>query len=265
MNKIYPDFSEAVADIFDGASIAVYNWGFPGIPQNLLLALREQGAKDLTIITPNWFTGAIPEEILVGPNILLPQMKKLIASYYASTVRLAEKAELSEEDAGLEKKIETEPLSHGILVERLRAAAGGMGPFYCPVGVGTKVEEGKEKRVFDGREYLLEYPLKPDFGLVKADKADKYGNLVYRGVSRGLNPIIAMASAVTIVEVDEIVEPGELEPDAIVTPAAFVDRIVEIPEGVRGSYKDSMTKFKALLEVDWIRDMILGAKKEEDN
>jgi 3-oxoacid CoA-transferase A subunit len=137
-----------------------------------------------------------------------------------------------------------------------------MGPFYSPVGVGTRVEEGKEKRVFDGKEYLLEYPLKPDFGLVKADKADTYGNLVYRGVSRGLNPIIAMASSVTIAEVDEIVEPGELDPDAIVTPAAFVDRIVEIPEGVRGSYKDSMTKFRALLEVDWVRERILGTKKE---
>ncbi len=140
-----------------------------------------------------------------------------------------------------------------------------MGPFYSPVGIGTKVEEGKEKRVFDGKEYLLEYPLRPDFGLVKADKADRYGNLVYRGVARGINPIIAMASMVTIVEVDEIVEPGELDPDAIVTPAVFVDRIVAIPEGGRGSYEDSMTKFKQLLEVPFIRDLILGVKKEEDN
>lgn len=264
MNKIYPGFAEAVADIFDGASVAVYNWGFPGIPQNLLLAVRDQGARDLTVITPNWFSAGFPEEILANPNILLPQMKKLIASYFSSSVRLADKVEVSGETVELEKNIECVPLSHGILVERLRAAAGGMGPFYCPVGVGTKVEDGKEKRVFDGKEYLLEYPLKPDFGIIKADKADRYGNLVYRGVSRGINPIIAMASTVTIVEVDEIVEPGELDPDAIVTPAVFVDRIVKIPEGGRGSFKDSMTKFRQLLEIPWVRDLILGTKKEED-
>jgi len=264
MDKIYSSFADAVADVSDEASVAVYNWILPGIPQNLLLAVRDRQLSGLTVITPNWIPAAIPEEIHVGPNVLLPHMKKLIASFYASQLKLEGRAEISNEILEMEKQIEYTPLSHGILVERLRAAAGGMGPFYSPVGVGTKVEEGKEKRVFEGREYLLEYPLKPDFGLVKADKADKYGNLIYRGVSRGLNPIIAMASAITIAEVDEIVEPGELDPDAIVTPAAFVDRIVVIPEGERGTYKDAMTKFKALLEIDYIRDAILGTGKEEE-
>ena len=131
MNKIYQDFSEAVADIFDGASIAFYVWGSAGTPQNLLLALREQGAQDLTVITPNFLPQTVPEDIRVGPSILLPQMKKLIAPYYLSSVRMANVAETPSELAEAERKIVAEPLSHGLLVERLRAAAGGMGPFYC--------------------------------------------------------------------------------------------------------------------------------------
>lgn len=264
MNKIYPDFKEAVADVPDGASVAMYYWVFPGVPQNLLLALRDQGAKDLTLIVPNYLAVPFPEDMHVGPNILLPQLKKLIASYYASSVRLAEKTGDTSGAMELEKNLETEPLSHGILVERLRAAAGGLGGFYSPVGIGTVVEEGKEKRVIDGKEYIFEKPLRPDYGFVRAAKADTYGNLVYDGVARGINPIVAMASDVVIAEVDEIVEPGELDPEAVVTPAAYVDRIVKIPDGGFGSYEFSNKKLQELLSVDWLRELILGAAKEEE-
>jgi 3-oxoacid CoA-transferase A subunit len=263
MDKIYSSFKDAVADIPDGACIALYYWVFPGVCQNLLLALREQGAKDLTLVTPNYISVPFPEEVHVGPSILLSQLKKVIAAYYSSAIRLAERTGTSPEVAEMESRVEFEATSHGVLVERLRAAAGGLGGFYSPVGIGTIVEGKKEKRVIDGKEYLLEMPLKPDFGLVRAYKADRYGNLVYKGVSRGSNPIIAMAAEVTIAEVDEIVDPGDLDPEEIVTPAAFVDRIVEIPEGGFGSHEFANKKLQEFLSIDWLRDLILSTKKEE--
>lgn len=263
MDKIWPSFDEAVADIPDGASVAVNFWAFPGVTQNLILALRAHGTKDLTLIHNAWGTAPMPEEVLVNPAILLPQMKKLITSFFVSSQRLVDMYRAPSKEAELEEKLEVEVMSHGILMARLHAAASGIGGFYSPVGVGTIVEEGKEKRVIDGREYLLEMPLKPDFGFVRAHKADKYGNLVYLGVQRGYNPVIAMASKVTIAEVDEIVEPGELDPEGIVTPAIFVDRIVQIPEGGRGSYKDSMEKVHGFLSIDWVRTIVLRTKGKE--
>lgn len=263
MNKIVSSFKEAVSDIPDGASVAMYNWGVVGITQNLLLALIDHGAKDLTLILPNYLTLKFPATMYAGPYLLLPQLKKLIAPYYASALRSAEKKGIPKEVAEMEKKLACEPLSLGILVERLRAAASGLGGFYSPVGIGTIVEKGKEKRVIDGKEYLLEMPLRPDYGFVRAAKADRYGNLIYKGTGRGMNPIVAMASAITIVEVDEIVEPGELDPEEIVTPAVYVDRIVEIPKGGFGSMKFISEKLQAVLSIDWVRETFLPVQKKK--
>jgi 3-oxoacid CoA-transferase A subunit len=137
-----------------------------------------------------------------------------------------------------------------------------MGPFYSPVGVGTVVENGREKRTFDGKEYILLTPLKPDFAFVRADKADEYGNLVYNGICRTLNPVLAMAAKVTIVEVDELVEPGQLDPEAIITPAAFVDRIVVNPQGSRGTYKYTSEKLLDLFSIESIRTAFFAQAKQ---
>lgn len=270
MNKVLPSFKEAIADIPDGASIAMNNWGLAGGPQNLILALREQGAKDLTVITQNFMYTPFPEEVVVMPFVLLPQMKKLVAGFFAAASRYADTSSLPSELIEKEKELEKEVIGHGNFTARLRAAAGGMGPFYSPVGVGTIVEEGREKRTFDGKEHILLSPLQPDFAFVRADKADKYGNLVYNGTCRCLNPVLAMAAKVTIVEVDEIVEPGDLSPDEIVTPAAFVDRIVVNADGARGSYKYTMQKLHELLSIPEVRGAIIGQAKKfvedgEDN
>jgi 3-oxoacid CoA-transferase subunit A len=262
MNKILTSFEEAVTDIPDGASVAMNNWGLPGGPQNLILALREHGAKDLTVITSNFMYTPFPEEVIVTPYILLPQMRKLIAGFFATASRYASTTGLPEEFFEMEKKLEKEVIGHGNLTARLRAGGGGMGPFYSPVGIGTIVEEGREKRTFDGKEHILLSPLHPDFAFVKADKADQYGNLVYNGVCRCLNPVLAMAGKVTIAEVDGLVEPGELSPEHIVTPAAFVDRIVVNPEGARGSYKYTMEKLHELLSIDEVRSAIIGQAKK---
>ncbi len=262
MDKIYKNIKDAVADIGDGASVAMNNWGLPGGAQNLMLALREHGAKDLTVIVPNFMYTPFPEEVIVAPYILLPQMRKLIAGFFAAASRYASTTGLPEEFLEMEKKLDKEVIGHGNLTARLRAAAGGMGPFYSPVGIGTIVEEGKEKRTFDGKEYILLPPLHPDFAFVRADKADQYGNLVYNGVCRCQNPVLAMAGKVTIAEVDELVEPGKLSPEEIVTPAAFVDRIVVNPEGARGSYKYTMEKLHELLSIESVRSAIIGQAKK---
>ena len=167
--------------------------------------------------------------------MLADQVKKLITAWPGTSIigiesRMEER--IKKGDADLEL------MSHGILVERIRAGGSGIGGFYSPIGVGTIVEEGKEKRIIDGKEYLFEKPLTSDFGFIRAHKADRMGNLVYRGSGRACNPIIAMASKVTIAEVDEIVETGELDPEVIVTPGIFVDRVVKIPEGGLGSSKE---------------------------
>jgi 3-oxoacid CoA-transferase subunit A len=261
MNKVVPSFEEAVADIQDGASVALNNWGLAGGAQNLILALRAQCTKDLTLITQAFMYTPIPEEVVVMPFMLLPQMSKLISGFFATASRYADTAGLPAEFTEMERRLEKEVIGHGNLTARLRAGAGDMGPFYSPVGIGTVVEEGREKRTFDGKEYILMMPLKPDFAFVRAAKADRYGNLVYRGTCRCLNPLLAMAGKVTIVEVDELVEPGDLHPDEVVTPAAFVDRIVVNADGVRGTYNYTMEKLHELLSLPELRSAIIGHAK----
>lgn len=232
VDKICPNADEGVADIPDGATVMLHNIIGPGgIAQNLILALRNQGAKNLTMICGTFSLGWVMGRLLpdvITPNILVEnkQVRKVIL-WWASTERsMGKKCAL---DIAVERgEVELEIVPMGTLVERIRAGGAGIGGFYSPVGVGTFYETDKEKRVIDGKEYLFELPLRADFAFVRAHKADKFGNLVYRGTSRLTNPIIATAADVVIAEVDEIVEPGELDPECIITPGIFVDRIVKV-------------------------------------
>ena len=222
--------AEAVADIKDGSLIAANFWG-PGTPLYLWRALAEQGARDLTVCINNYVPRAeeLREKGMPDAALLLPQTRKII-SPFCSAGRSEVPTALEIVRRIEEGTLEFESLSHGLFIERLHAGAMRLGGFYSPIGIGTHIEQGMEKRVINGKEYIFHEPIIPDVGLVSADKADKLGNLVYHGTARAANPIIAMASRYTVAEVFEIVEPGELDPDIIVTPAAFVDRIVLIPD-----------------------------------
>ena len=232
--RVYVTFAEAVADVPDGASIMIGHFGGPGgMPMYLLRALRDHGAKDLTIIGNTAgigvLFGAKTEMLRIDPGILVEGglVSKAITSYPISP--MSPKPNPLEE--GYKSgKIEVEINPQGILGERIRAAGAGIAAFWSPVGIGTVVEEGKEKRVIDGVEHILEKALRADFALIRAFKADKLGNLIYRGDTRHFNVPMATAADVTIAEVDEILEPGELDPDRIVTPGIYVDRLVQRPK-----------------------------------
>jgi 3-oxoadipate CoA-transferase alpha subunit len=231
-NKIFGSYREAVADIPDSAAIMIGGFGHAADrPQNLIKALRDQGAKNLTIIGNSagaagrlgiGSLGGVPfidEEILVENR----QVRKAICSVPASLVMSKPGAF---EKQYLAREVELEYAPQGTLAERIRAGGAGLGAFYTPTGVGTLIEEGKEKRVIDGREMLMEYALRADYALIKAYRADTMGNLVYRGIMRSFNAIMAMAAKVTIVEVDQVVAAGELDPEVVITPGIFVHRIV---------------------------------------
>lgn len=230
INKI-STAAEAVAKIRDGDLVIANFWG-PGSPAHLWRALLDHGAKDLTLCINNYVPKAdvLREKGTPDPSLILAQTKKIIAAF--TSVRAEEVSPIANliNKRLQEGSLVFESLSHGNLVERLYAAALGLGGIYSPIGVGTVIEEGKEKRVINGVEYLFQEPIRPDVGLISAARADRLGNLVYHGTARASNPIIAMASRYVIAEVFEIVEPGELDPDHIVTPGIFVDRVVRIPE-----------------------------------
>jgi 3-oxoacid CoA-transferase A subunit len=260
--KIYLSGREAVADIPDEVSIAMHSWGFSGTPNHLIKAIVDKKIQQITLLCPNFLPMPGIEEIIFSPASLLPQLKKLITPGIGGS-RMAgtdDKGFLG--DRVKTGKLEIEVVPHGIWIERLHAAAMGLGGFYNPVGVGTSVADGKETRIIDGKEYFLEKPFKPDVGLIKAHKADKLGNLTYYGTSRGSNPIIAMASTLTIAEVDELVEVGEIDPEMIVTPGVFIDRIVKIPEGEVGSAKQKQNLITTLLENETIRKVLLSSGKK---
>ena len=234
LNKVVHTFAEAVADIPDGASIMFGGFGCPGgNPDNLILALRHRGAKNLTIIGNSPFTAEAQGAFLgikyIGGDILLEeqQVSKVIASFPIWTLGGDPGPLPAQIEAG---EVELEVVPQGTLVARMWAGGAGIGGFYTPTGAGTIFEEGKEKRVIDGKEYILELALKADYAFVRAHKADKMGNLVYRLASRSFNAEVAPAAKITIAEVDEIVEPGELAPDVITTSGIYVDRIVQIPK-----------------------------------
>ena len=228
MNSKVTSAAEALAEVRDGALVAFNFWG-PGTPLHLLHALKEWGVKDLTVCTNNYVLRAdvLKEQGATDPAILLPQTRKIIVAFSGIE---QDDASASDEIARRvqEGTLEIENISHGLFIERLHASAMRLGGIYSPIGIGTRLEEGREKRIINGVEYIFQEPITPDLGLVSAAKADKLGNLVYHGTARAANPIIAMASRYTVAEVFEIVEPGELDPDSIVTPGVFVDRIVPI-------------------------------------
>lgn len=221
---------EAISHVRDGSLVALNFWG-PGSPYFLWRALVAHSAKDLIICTNNYLprSDALKDKGSTDPGAIVDKTNKIIAPFAA----------IREEESSSGKEIirrvnegtlKFESMSHGILMDRLYAGAMKLGGFYSPIGVGTVVEEGKEKRFIDGIEYIFEKPIAPDIGLIKATKADTNGNLIYTGTARAANPMIAMASKFTIAEVFEIVEPGDLDPEMIVTPGIFIDKVVKIPE-----------------------------------
>jgi 3-oxoadipate CoA-transferase alpha subunit len=219
IDKRVPSLAAAVADIRDGATVLVGGFGSAGLPDALCDALRDQGAKELVVVSNNAGTGRNGLAGLVAAK----RVRKIICSFPRSSGDNS-----AFEEAYSSGRIELELVPQGIISERLRAAAAGLGSFYSPVGVGTKLADGKEEREIDGRRYVLERPLKADVALIKADRADRWGNLTYRKSARNFNPVMAMAANLTLVQVREIVELGAIDPEAVVTPGIFVDRVVAL-------------------------------------
>jgi 3-oxoacid CoA-transferase len=253
LNKVFSSFDEAVADIPDGASIVMECWGVSATPQNLVAATKRKGVRDLTVITHNFVPLPIgSEEEVTMPPVLLPQMKKLITAVVGFQ-QLGAGAFVKEYIAG---GLDVELSTHGTLASRLYAGAAGLGGFFNQVGVGTILAEGKEKRIIKGKEYIFEEPIRPDYAFIRGYKADRLGNLVYQGTYRAGQPIMAMAARVTIAEVDEIVEVGAIDPEHVVTPGAFVDRIVKIPDDGLGTQKSKRGLISRLGDIDMARKML---------
>ena len=208
----------AVADIFDGATIMIGGFGEAGSPMELIHALIDQGSKDLTVVNNNTGNGEVGLAALIGNN----QVKKMICSYPRSSHSKVF-PELYHEG-----KIELEIVPQGTLAERIRAGGAGIPAFYTATTVDTILAEGKETRNIDGRDYVLEFGLKADFALVKCELADCMGNLTYNKTARNFNPIMCTAAKTTIVQAHKLVEVGELDPEHVVTPSIFVDRVVEV-------------------------------------
>jgi 3-oxoacid CoA-transferase subunit A len=216
ISKIYPSAQAALADVVrDGMSVMCGGFGLCGIPENLIDALVESGVKDLTVISNN----AGVDELGLGQLLKTRQIRKMISSY------VGENKEFERQYLAGELELEFNP--QGTLAERIRAGGAGIFGFYTRTGAGTVVAEGKESRVVNGDTYILETGLTADVSLVKAWKGDTEGNLIYRKTARNFNPMMASAGRVTIAEVEELVEPGQLDPDQIHTPGIFVQRIVK--------------------------------------
>lgn len=212
--KIVNSFTEAIKDISDGATIIVGGFGLCGIPEQAITALRDQGTKDLTVVSNNCGV----DDWGLGLLLVNKQIKKMVSSYVGEN-KIFEQQFLSGE-------LEVELVPQGTLAERIRAGGAGIPGFYTATGVGTPIAEGKEHKEFNGKTYLLEEAIVGDFALVKAWKADPLGNLVFRKTSRNFNPLAAMAGKITIAEVEEIVGVGELDPDQIHTPGIYVQRVL---------------------------------------
>lgn len=214
MDKTFGSFDQAVADIPDGATLMVGGFGLCGNPENLIAALRRRGTKDLTLISNNCGVDG------KGLGLLLEngQIRKIVASYVGENKHF--------ERLFLGGQLQVELVPQGTLAERIRAGGAGIPAFFTPTGYGTVVAEGKEIRQFDGRSYVLEHGLRADFALVKAHRGDRFGNLVYRKTARNFHPMMATAARVTIAEVEELVEPGAIDPDHVHTPGIYVHRIL---------------------------------------
>ncbi|MCM3743673.1 CoA transferase subunit A [Sporosarcina luteola] len=221
MKPIYSTAMEAISEIKDGSTLMVGGFGLVGIPEQLILALVEKGVKDLTIISNNcgvddWGLGLLLKE---------KQIKKMIGSYVGENKEFERQV--------LSGEIEVELTPQGTLAEKIRAGGAGIPAFYTPAGVGTSVADGKETRIFNGKEYVLEEALVADYALVRAAKADKIGNLIYNKTAQNFNPMMAAAGKITIAEVEEIVETGQLDPATIHTPSIYVQGLLQAEQEKR--------------------------------
>lgn len=214
-NKVVGSYKEAMAGLTDGMTVIAGGFGLCGIPENLIAEIKSKGTKNLTVVSNNCGTTEH------GLGVLLPdrQIKKMIASYVGENSNF--EAQL------MSGELEVELTPQGTLAEKMRAGGAGIPAFYTATGVGTPVAEGKDERQFGGRSYILEEAITGDFAIVKAWKADTFGNLVFRKTARNFNPMAATAGKITVVEVEEIVEPGELDPDEIHTPGIYVNRLIQ--------------------------------------
>jgi 3-oxoacid CoA-transferase subunit A len=230
MNKVLASAEEAIAMIPDGATIMVGGFGVCGIPENLIAALLARGTRDLTLVSNN----AGLDGFGIGLLLVNRQVRKMISTYVGENKEF--------ERQFLQREIEVELIPQGTFSERMRASGAGIGGFFTPTGYGTVVAEGKETRIIDGKPYIFEKPLHADFALVRAWKGDRLGNLVYRKTARNFNPIMAAAGRVTIAEVEHLVEPGDIDPDHVVTPGIFVKHILKGEKYARRVEKRTVRK-----------------------
>lgn len=214
-NKVVESYEEAMSGLEDGMTLIAGGFGLCGIPENLIKEIKKKGTKGLTVVSNNCGT----HEYGLGILLVDKQINKMVASY------VGENEEFERQMMSGELEVELTP--QGTLAEKMRAAGAGIPAFFTATGYGTPVAEGKETREIDGRHYVLEESIKGDFAIVKAWKADTYGNLVFRKTARNFNPMAATAGKITVVEVEEIVQPGELDPDHIHTPGIYVNRIIK--------------------------------------
>jgi 3-oxoacid CoA-transferase subunit A len=215
MNKVLPDADAAAALIPDGASILMGGFGLCGTPDNLIQALHDRGTKNLTVISNNCGI----DDACLGILLATRQIRKMIATYVGENKEF--------ERQYLSGELEVELVPQGTFSERIRAAGAGIGGFFTPTAYGTIIAEGKETRTIDGKHYVLEFPLSAEFAFVKAWKGDRLGNLVYRRTARNFNPMMATAGRITIAEVEQLVEPGEINPDHIITPGIYVNYVLQ--------------------------------------
>ncbi len=219
INKQVASLAEAVADVLDGATVMVGGFGEAGSPIELIHALIDQGAKDLTVVNNNTGSG----EVGLAALIKAGRVSKMICSYPRSTNSTVF-PELYRSG-----KIELELVPQGTLAERIRAGGAGIPAFYTPTSLGTPLGEGKEVRNFEGRDYVLEYGLSADFSILKGKAADRYGNVLYNKTARNFSPLMAMAAKTTIVQVASVMAAGEIDPENVITPGIFVNRVVKVP------------------------------------
>jgi 3-oxoacid CoA-transferase subunit A len=234
MHKVVGSAEEAIGDVSDGATIMVGGFGLCGIPENLIRALVNKGVKNLTTISNN----AGVDGFGVGMLLANGQLRRHIGTYVGEN-KLLEKMVLN-------GTVELDLVPQGTFAERIRAGGAGIPAFFTPTGVGTVVAEGKEARDFDGRPYIMERALQADFAFVKAWKGDKWGNLIYRKTARNFNPMMATAAKVTIAEVEQLVEPGELDPETVHTPSVYVKRIFQGVSFEKRIEKRTVTKAAAI-------------------
>lgn len=218
INKIYNSTKEAVADIFDGATVLVSGFGEAGSPIELIHALIDKGTKNLTIVSNNAGSGNVGLAALIENK----QVKKIVCSFPRTAISVVFP------EMYRKGEIELELVPQGTLAERIRAAGAGIPAFYTPTSVGTPLAENKETRVFNGKTYVLEHAIKADFSLVKCYAADKYGNLTFNKTARNFGPIMCMGAKTSIVQAKKILEVGQIDPECVITPGIFVKRVVEV-------------------------------------